>query len=1240
MEERQPERRDNILIFYFPLPADLHCTEGNCSWTTAGTTDSARKQSVCRHLKEKHAFDIEIANRRNICIRCGNDMLKRVTQHVCPNEGIEVLQNVVVHRHACHYPDCSSTFPTGKGLSNHLKIHRQNDAEREQRREAERDVVRPAEVGQPHALLIEQPRNIQVLQEPEVILVDDDIQDIFEDAVDNINVEVVNNDNLSQQQQHGSQEAREYAVVNNANLSIVNSQQRQQHANQTTGENVIDDNEATNNNSASQQQQQVSQEDAHNNEEQRNNQPDDNEMEQEVEHNLRILRNLLDAENEISDEETDNGTQDSIQATPEDNEPAAQEEVNEEESAENTPAEEQILEEFITPLNEQLRNTNFDDFEVLVADIISKVQEHCKIRRLYPEEQPQVSRTTDPDDCKQIQRLYKNNRRRAVRLILDGETNRCNISNIQVAEHFQNLFQLKEFEEDQLQSLPTPPPNRQEASVEPLSEAEIKRRLAKAENTSPGADGITYRHWKKVDPDCKILHLIYSVCMKAKRIPTVWKKSKTILIPKDGDENDIKNWRPIALCSTIYKIYCSCLVDRLRAWATHEAVYSPAQKGFMPHDGVVEHNFVLQTHLDDARRNNKNLCVALLDLSNAFGSIPIELVTSVLDKYGIGDNMLDIVNDIMTGGRTAVATGNGVTEELSVANGVRQGCPLSGFLFNAGIEPLVRSLVKRGQELEPDLKHHCLAYADDITLLANSEEHLQTLINEAAEKCVSLGLEINPRKCVSLHTSGSMPRGMRDTQFTINNNPIKFLRNFDATKFLGKPIGFSILKDEERLDVAVEKAKKVLSSRLAPWQRIDALKSFILPSLMFPMRTWQNSKTAYKRVDETLRPLIKKTLYLQSRASNEYLYGTASSGSCGIPIAAEDSDIFLIDSAFKLLTSPDINTRELALNDCAMIASHRLNEPASSELIAPYMTQEELPTRSSDHQTLWSKTRSATQRQRVQWFVDGTNVTLRHGNKDISYRERRQVAAIIRNVKRADRDLTLQQKPDQGKTMALVSADKSSSAFMKDGRFVSFADWRFIHKARLNLLPVNGAIRGRPNIDKRCRRCGRHDETLPHVLNHCMRHSNTMQKRHNAIVERLKNTASFMNWEVLSENQTVPGTTDNLRPDLVIKKDDQVLVIDVTCPFENGATAFSTAREEKIAKYTDLARQLKRRYRRVTVEPFIVGTLGAYDPHNASLTKKIATRNYTKVLKLLCVTDTIAWSRKQYIEHITGARQY
>ncbi|KAL1415260.1 hypothetical protein MTO96_029530 [Rhipicephalus appendiculatus] len=89
--------------------------------------------------------------------------------------------------------------------------------------------------------------------------------------------------------------------------------------------------------------------------------------------------------------------------------------------------------------------------------------------------------------------------------------------------------------------------------------------------------------------------------------------------------------------------------------------------------------------------------------------------------------------------------------------------------------------------------------------------------------------------------------------------------------------------------------------------------------------------------------------------------------------------------------------------------------------------------------------------------------------------------------------------------MACVSADRASAHFMRTGAFTHFADWRFIHRARLNLLPLNGAVMwGAADRDQRCRTCGYPRETLPHVLCHCMARSVMYVARHNAVVARLR----------------------------------------------------------------------------------------------------------------------------------------
>ena len=86
-----------------------------------------------------------------------------------------------------------------------------------------------------------------------------------------------------------------------------------------------------------------------------------------------------------------------------------------------------------------------------------------------------------------------------------------------------------------------------------------------------------------------------------------------------------------------------------------------------------------------------------------------------------------------------------------------------------------------------------------------------------------------------------------------------------------------------------------------------------------------------------------------------------------------------------------------------------------------------------------------------------------------------------------------------------------------------------------------------------------------------MRYSFTYKARHNAIVESLKNAARGR-WSVLGEDQRV-GSSD-LRPDLVIQKGNEILITDVTVPFENELTAFERGRQIKEEKYVDIASEL------------------------------------------------------------------
>ena len=103
-----------------------------------------------------------------------------------------------------------------------------------------------------------------------------------------------------------------------------------------------------------------------------------------------------------------------------------------------------------------------------------------------------------------------------------------------------------------------------------------------------------------------------------------------------------------------------------------------------------------------------------------------------------------------------------------------------------------------------------------------------------------------------------------------------------------------------------------------------------------------------------------------------------------------------------------------------------------------------------------------------------------------------------------------------------------------------------------------------------------------------------------------------MNWTILSENQEIAISNLPGRPDLVFRKGIEAFTVDGTFPFKNGENAMETASATKKTKYEEHARFLRRSMQKVTVEPFVVGTLSSYDQHNSSLTRRIATRFYTK----------------------------
>ena len=121
----------------------------------------------------------------------------------------------------------------------------------------------------------------------------------------------------------------------------------------------------------------------------------------------------------------------------------------------------------------------------------------------------------------------------------------------------------------------------------------------------------------------------------------------------------------------------------------------------------------------------------------------------ILKEIGIPDHLTCLLRNLYPGQEAAVRTGHGITDWFQIGKGVCQGCILSPCLFNWYAEYIMWNA--RLDEAQAGIKTagkniNNLRHADDNTLMAESEEELNSLLMKVKEESEKVGLELNIQK--------------------------------------------------------------------------------------------------------------------------------------------------------------------------------------------------------------------------------------------------------------------------------------------------------------------------------------------------------------------------------------------------------------------------------------------------------------------------------------------------------------
>ena len=116
----------------------------------------------------------------------------------------------------------------------------------------------------------------------------------------------------------------------------------------------------------------------------------------------------------------------------------------------------------------------------------------------------------------------------------------------------------------------------------------------------------------------------------------------------------------------------------------------------------------------------------------------------ILKEMGIPDHLISLLRNLYAGQEATLRTGHGTTDWFQIGKGVCQGCILSPCLFNLYAEYIMRNAGLDETQAGINIARrniNNLRYADDNTLMAESEEELKSLLMKVKEESEKVGLK-------------------------------------------------------------------------------------------------------------------------------------------------------------------------------------------------------------------------------------------------------------------------------------------------------------------------------------------------------------------------------------------------------------------------------------------------------------------------------------------------------------------
>lgn len=276
---------------------------------------------------------------------------------------------------------------------------------------------------------------------------------------------------------------------------------------------------------------------------------------------------------------------------------------------------------------------------------------------------------------------------------------------------------------------------------------------------SPGSDGFPVEFysafWESLGD---LLVLVFNERFHLGILTDSQRQALLRLVHKKDATNLAKNWRPISLLNSDYKIASKAITIRLKS--VMSSIVHQDQTCSVPGRSIFSNLQLVRDVLDMIDKTNETGILVTLDQEKAFDRVDHEFLMRTLSKFGFGPSFCGWVSLFYNNVFSRIICNGKLTDPVFLGRGVRQGCPLSPLLYVLVSEVLSTQIRNCDGILgfrlpgAGGLQFKVSQYADDATNFVKDERSLCNLLNVVSKYEKGSGARLNTSKSEAMWLGG------------------------------------------------------------------------------------------------------------------------------------------------------------------------------------------------------------------------------------------------------------------------------------------------------------------------------------------------------------------------------------------------------------------------------------------------------------------------------------------------------